>query len=86
MRNDEYEEQPRRGTPALHSEKIMTDRKIFFLDLKENERGRVIKITEDVRGRRDTIMLPVEAADEFLDALQRILEMERDLPPVNKLA
>ncbi|GEP44167.1 DNA-binding protein [Brevifollis gellanilyticus] len=86
MRNDEYEEQPRRGTPPLHSEKIMTDRKIFFLDLKENERGRVIKITEDVRGRRDTIMLPVEAADEFLDALQRILEMERDLPPINKLA
>jgi hypothetical protein len=58
----------------------MTDRKIFFLDLKENERGRVIKITEDVRGRRDTIMLPLEAADEFLDALQRILEAERDMP------
>jgi hypothetical protein len=39
----------------------------------------VIKITEDVRGRRDTIMLPLEAADEFLDALQRILEAERDM-------
>jgi len=83
MRNDDFEEQPRRGSPPLHSEKITTDRKIFFLDLKENERGRVIKITEDVRGRRDTIMLPVEAADEFLDALQRILELERDLPPIN---
>ena len=80
MRNDDFEEQPRRGKPPLHSEKIITDRKIFFLDLKENERGRVIKITEDVRGRRDTIMLPVESADEFLDALQRILELERDLP------
>ena len=80
MRNDDFEEQPRRGNPPLHSEKIMTDRKIFFLDLKENERGRVIKITEDVRGRRDTIMLPLEAADEFLDALQRILEAERDMP------
>ena len=83
MRNDDFEEQPRRGNPPLHSEKITTDRKIFFLDLKENERGRVIKITEDVRGRRDTIMLPVESADEFLDALQRILELERDLPPIN---
>jgi hypothetical protein len=31
-------------------------------------------------------MLPVEAADEFLDALQRILEMERDLPPINQQA
>lgn len=83
MRTEEFEDQPRRGAPPLHSEKIMTERKIFFLDLKENERGRVIKITEDVRGRRDTIMLPLEAADEFLDALQRILELERDLPPLN---
>ncbi len=78
MRNDDFEE-PKRGNPPLHSEKIVTDRKIFFLDLKENDRGRVIKITEDVRGRRDTIMLPLEAADEFLDALQRILEAERDM-------
>ncbi len=72
-------EEPKRGNPPLHSEKIMTDRKIFFLDLKENDRGRVIKITEDVRGRRDTIMVPLEAAEEFLDALQRILEAERDM-------
>ena len=64
----------------IHTEKILADRKIFFLDLKENDRGQFVKITEDVRGRRDTIMLPVEAADEFLDALQRILELERDLP------
>lgn len=78
MRHQEFDEE-RRGTPPLHSEKIITDRKIFFLDLKENERGRVIKITEDVRGRRDTIMLPLEAAEEFLDALQRILEAERDM-------
>lgn len=78
MRNEEFGE-PRKGSVPLHSEKVMTDRKIFFLDLKENERGRVIKITEDVRGRRDTIMLPLEAVDEFLDAIQRILEVERDL-------
>ncbi len=82
MRNDEFEGQ-KRGRPALHSEKIMTDRKIFFLDLKENERGRVIKITEDVRGRRDTIMLPLESVEDFLDAIQRILEVERDLEPID---
>lgn len=58
--------------PPLHTEKLVTDRKIFFLDLKENERGRVIKITEDVRGRRDTIMLPVEMLRDFIDALHRI--------------
>ncbi|MFN0129486.1 MAG: hypothetical protein ACKV19_22700 [Verrucomicrobiales bacterium] len=58
--------------PPLHTEKLATDRKIFFLDLKENDRGRVIKITEDVRGRRDTIMLPIEMLRDFIDALHRI--------------
>ncbi|TLD70464.1 DNA-binding protein [Phragmitibacter flavus] len=73
-----YGDEPQRGTPPLHSEKIVGDRKIFFLDLKENDRGRFIKITEDVRGRRDTIMLPMEHAEDFLDALERILQVSRD--------
>lgn len=62
--------------PPLHTEKIVTDRKVFFLDLKENDRGRVLKITEDVRGRRDTIMLPVEALRDFIEALERIDEAQ----------
>ena len=63
----------------LFTEKILTDRKVFFLDLKENNRGRFLKITEDVRGRRDTIMLPIENLEEFVEALNRIAEYERDL-------
>ncbi len=74
-----YEDERPRGVPPLHSEKIMGERKIFFLDLKENDRGRFIKITEDVRGRRDTIMLPMEQAEEFVDALQRILQVSREM-------
>ena len=61
------------------SERIEFERKIFFLDLKENQRGRFIKITEDVGGRRDTIMLPIDAAGDFADALQRLVEFERGL-------
>src|SRR5690242_9786114 len=53
-----------RHSPPLMTEKIVTERKQFFLDLKENARGRVVKITEDVRGRRDTIMVPVETLQE----------------------
>ena len=45
----------------IASEKVSFERKIFFLDLKENQRGRFLKITEDVGGRRDTIMLPAPA-------------------------
>ena len=68
-----YEEDDKRsGNYPLHTEKIFADRKIFFLDLKENDRGRFVKITEDVRGRRDTIMVPAEILDDFIEALKNV--------------
>ncbi len=66
-------------TAPIASEKIMIERKIFFLDLKENQRGRFLKITEDVGGRRDTIMLPAEAFKDFAEALERLIEFEGKL-------
>ena len=63
----------------IASEKIVNERKIFFLDLKENQRGRFLKITEDVGGRRDTIMLPAEAFKDFAEALVRLIEFEAKL-------
>jgi len=43
-----------------------------------------LKITEDVNGRRDTIMIPDEALDDFADALERILDSDQDGPPSEK--
>ena len=63
----------------IASEKIANERKIFFLDLKENQRGRFLKITEDVGGRRDTIMLPAAAFKDFAEALERLIEFEAKL-------
>ncbi|MEZ5302359.1 MAG: PUR family DNA/RNA-binding protein [Verrucomicrobiales bacterium] len=74
-----YQDEPRMHAPPLATEKVFTERKTFFLDLKENARGRFVKVTEDVRGRRDTIMLPVEALDEFLQALTNLAEYEKTL-------
>ncbi|MBV9488391.1 MAG: PUR family DNA/RNA-binding protein [Verrucomicrobia bacterium] len=64
---------------SLASTKIQVDRKVFFLDLKENQRGRFLKITEDVSGRRDTIMLPASGLPDFIEALQRLMEVEQRL-------
>jgi PurA ssDNA and RNA-binding protein len=66
-------------SPPIASEKVAFERKIFFLDLKENQRGRFLKITEDVGGRRDTIMLPAEAFKDFVEALGRLIEFESKL-------
>lgn len=68
-----------RTDEPLASEKIQVDRKVFFLDLKENQRGRFLKITEDVSGRRDTIMVPASGFQEFVEALSRIVEFEHRL-------
>lgn len=69
----------RMHSEPIASEKIMIDRKIFFLDLKENQRGRFLKITEDLGGRRDTIMLPAGAFKDFAEALERLIEFEGKL-------
>ncbi len=71
--SDDYSRGPDK---VLASEKVVCGRKIFFLDFKENSRGRVLKITEDVNGRRDTIMVPDEALDDLYDALGRILDAD----------
>ncbi len=43
--SDDYPHSPDK---VLASEKVVSGRKVFFLDFKENSRGRVLKITEDV--------------------------------------
>lgn len=58
----------------LCTQKIITDRKTFFLDLKKNSRGQVIRITEKVSANRDRIMVPAEILDDFIAALQDIKE------------
>ncbi len=72
----DFDTQRPSASPPIATEKIAVDRKMFFLDLKENHRGRVLKIAEDVGGRRNTIMLPAEAFKEFVDALSRLVEFE----------
>lgn len=64
------------------SEKTQIERKIFYFDLKQNARGRFLKLTEDVRGRRDTIIVPSTGLVEFKEILERIIEAESELEPL----
>jgi hypothetical protein len=50
---------------TLRSDKIQIERKTFLFALKENPRGRFLRITEDVGGRRDTIIIPAPGLDDF---------------------
>ncbi len=50
---------------TLRSEKLQIERKTFVFTLKENPRGRFLRITEDVAGRRDTIIVPAPGLEDF---------------------
>jgi hypothetical protein len=50
---------------TLKTERLQIERKLFVFALKENPRGRFLRITEDVGGRRDTIIVPATGLEEF---------------------
>lgn len=56
----------------ISSETFAVERKTFRLDLKENPRGRFLKITEDLGGRREIILLPESGFEEFAAAFDRL--------------
>ncbi len=60
----------------LYSDRIQIERKQFFFDLKENPRGRFLKITEDVGGRRDTIIVPSTGLDLFIEAVDKAMQVD----------
>lgn len=60
----------------IATEKFECERKKFFLDLMENVRGRFLRITEDVGGRRNRILLPALAFRDFAEGLARLVEYE----------
>lgn len=60
---------------TIKSGKIEVERKSFFFDLKENDRGRFLRITEDVRGRRDTIIIPAPGLEDFRKMLEEMIDV-----------
>jgi hypothetical protein len=66
---------------TLRSEKIQIERKTFQFTLKENPRGRFLRITEDVGGRRDTIIIPAPGLEDFKKLLDEMVKASAEIPP-----
>ena len=66
---------------TLKSEIIQIERKTFHFTLKENPRGRFLRITEDVGGRRDTIIVPAPGLEDFKKTLDTMFKASADIPP-----
>jgi hypothetical protein len=68
---------------TLHSVEIQIERKTFILTLKENPRGRFLRITEGVGGRRDTIIIPSTGLGEFAKQLDMMAKAAEEIPGKN---
>lgn len=70
----------RRRAPQVEEQELATKtlqilNKRFYLDVKQNDRGRFIKITEvAVNGHKSRILMSVPAAYEFKEKLDEIIE------------
>ena len=65
---------------TLKSDKIQIERKTFVFTLKENPRGRFLRITEDVAGRRDTIIIPAPGLEDFKKILDDMVKAAVEAP------
>ena len=73
---------PRPGVieETLKTDKIQIERKTFVFTLKENVRGRFLRITEDVGGRRDTIIIPAPGLEDFKKVLDDMVRTSVEMP------
>ena len=73
---------PRAGLQeeTLQTEKIQIERKCFVFTLKENPRGRFLRISEEVNGRRDTIIIPAPGLEEFKRVINDMVKVSEATP------
>jgi hypothetical protein len=72
---------PHVNEETIRSDKVQIERKTFVFALKENPRGRFLRITEDVGGRRDTIIIPAPGLEDFKKLLDNMVKASAETPP-----
>lgn len=65
---------------TLKSAEVQIERKNFVFTLKENPRGRFLRITEDVGGRRDTIIIPSTGLADFKKLVDEMVKAAGEIP------
>jgi PurA ssDNA and RNA-binding protein len=71
---------PPSNEETLKSDKVQIERKTFLFALKENPRGRFLRITEDVGGRRDTIIIPAPGLEDFRRIVDDMVKAAGETP------
>ena len=58
---------------TLKTVELQVERKTFFLTLKENPRGRFLRISEEASNRRNSIIVPTTGLREFQKLIEEMV-------------
>lgn len=65
---------------VIVTRELQVERKHFFIEFRENERGRFMRITEEAHGRRNTIIIPSTGLDDFMSAAGDVIQSAERVP------
>ena len=60
----------------LEFRELEVERKYFTAQLRQNERGKFLRIVEETQGRRNTVIVPSSGFAGFLEMINDILSTE----------
>ncbi len=61
---------------------LQVERKHFFIEFRENERGKFLRITEEAHGRRNSIIIPSTGLNDFSRHFEEVATAVSDSQPV----
>jgi len=64
----------------IEARELQIERKHFYVEFRENERGKFLRITEEAHGRRNTIIVPSTGVDDFAAAIAEVLQGVESAP------
>jgi hypothetical protein len=65
---------------TLAEGKLVLEYKTFLFSLRENQRGRVLRISEVANGRFNTIMIPAAGLDDIMQILNEMVTANGGIP------
>ena len=65
---------------TLKSAEFQVERKLITVTLKENPRGRFLRITEDAGTKRNTVIIPITGLDDFKRVINEMAQAAEAMP------
>ena len=63
---------------ALHTRSLNIENKRFYFDLKENDKGKFLKVSEIVGSNKDTIIIPYSGLLGVKEIISEMINFEKD--------